>query len=366
MKVLIIAGYTPSLIKFRGNLIQDMVKEGHEVVTIAPEEGYEKEIKELGAEFIQLDFNRTGSNPIKDLMLIFKIRKVVKKIQPDLVFSYTIKPVIYGSLGAKLAGVKHIYSMVTGLGHAFMGVTLKQKVVGMIAKTLYKIGLLVNKKVIFQNQDDIDEFVNLHLVSNNKCKLVSGSGVDLKRFQASELPEKPVFLMICRLLKEKGVIEYLEAAKIVKQKYPKAIFKLVGPFDKNPSSLKEDELKSYIADGSIEYLGEMADVRPAIKDALVYVLPSYREGTPRTVLEAMAMGRAILTTGAPGCKETVKEGINGYMVPVKDIKALADKMEWFIEHPVETKQMGQASLEYCKERYDVNKVNQDMLNIMKL
>lgn len=366
MKVLIIAGYTPSLINFRGNLIKDMIEAGHEVVTIAPEEGYEEQIKELGATFRQVDFNRTGSNPIKDLTLIFKLKKIIEEIKPDVVFSYTIKPVVYGSLGAKLAGVKHIYSMVTGLGHAFMGTTFKQKLVGLIAKTLYKVALLNNEKVIFQNQDDINEFDRLHLVNAKKCELVSGSGVDITKFKQAPLPEQPVFLMICRLLREKGVVEYLEAARQIKKKHPEAICKLVGPFDKNPSSLKEDELQPYIKDGSIEYLGEMSDVREAIKDARVYVLPSYREGTPRTVLEAMAMGRAILTTHAPGCKETVKEGINGYMVPVKDIKALVDKMEWFIEHSLETKQMGQASLDYCEQKYDVNKVNQDMLNIMKI
>lgn len=366
MKVLIIAPQTLTIYNFRGNLIKDMIKAGHDVVAVAPELEGAEHVRELGAEFIRLDFHRASTNPIKDMILIFNIRKLVKEVKPDVVFGYTIKPVVYGSIGARLAGVKNIYSMVTGLGHAFLATTAKEKAVNLIAKTLYKIAFSVNKNVIFQNQDDIDEFVSYKLLKKEKCRIVDGSGVDLEKFKGKPLPEKPVFLMIGRLLREKGLVEFLEAAKIIKEKYPLAEFKLVGPFDKNPTSLKREDLQPYIDNQIIEYLGLQKDVRVAMNQSSIYVLPSYREGTSRTALEAMAMGRPIITTDAPGCKETVKEGVNGFMVPVKNVQALVEKMEWFINHMDQVQKMGAASHQYCKERYDVNKVNQDMLNIMKL
>jgi glycosyltransferase involved in cell wall biosynthesis len=357
MKVLIIAGYTPSLINFRGDLIRAMVAEGHKVMAAGPEGGYEDQIAELGAEFLQIPFSRTGSNPFKDLILINRLRRIMAIEKPDIVFGYTIKPVIYGSIAARLAGVKNIYSMVTGLGYVFLAKGIKSFVIRNITKQLYSMAFKSCKKVLFQNPDDLNEFVQLGLIHDKKCVLVHGSGVNLDRFTPSPLPQTPVFLMICRILKDKGVMEYLEAAKQVKKIYPEARFQLLGPFDTNPTALKYEDIGTYVDDGSIEYLGETKDVRPFISNASVYVLPSYREGTPRTVLEAMAMKRPIITTDAPGCRETVIDGRNGFLVPIKDVDALAQKMIWMIENKDLTQQMAENSLRFCRDKYDVNKVN---------
>lgn len=358
MKILIIAGYTPSLINFRGDLIKALIREGHEVIAVGPESGYEKEIEQLGARFAQLPIVRAGTNPFNDLLLLKEIYKLIKKEDPDLVFNYTIKPVIFGSIAARLSGVENIYSMLTGLGYVFVAKGRKAYVLKIISKFLYKIALKNCKKVLFQNPDDLDEFVSNKLVSKSKTVLINGSGVNLEYFSPKPLPKEISFLMICRIIKDKGVLEYLQAAEIVKKRYPKAKFSLVGPFDINPNALAFDDIKPYIDSNVINYLGEMEDVRPSLEDASVFVLPSYREGTPRTVLEAMAMGRTIITTDAPGCRETVVGDLNGFLVPVKDVESLANSMTYLIEHENELTEKGRESLKICRQKYDVNKVNE--------
>lgn len=366
MKVLIMAGYTPSLVNFRGDLIKDIVQRGHEVIAAGPETGYEQEIAELGARFVHLQFERTGTNPFKDIALISRIRKLIKAEKPDIVFSYTIKPIIYGSIAARLAGVKKIFSMVTGLGSVFTASGAKGVFIRSISKVLYYIAFTCCDHVFFQNPDDINEFVKIGLIREEKCALVNGSGVNLDKFHPTPLPEEPVFLMICRIIKDKGVIEFLEAARRVKKKYPNARFQLLGPFDVNPSALKYEDIKPYVEDGSIEYLGKTKDVRPYIANCFTYVLPSYREGTPRSVLEAMAMARPVITTNTPGCRETVIDGLNGFLIPVKNVDALAEKMAWMIENRQQAAQMAQESLRICQEKYDVRKVNGYIIEVLGL
>jgi len=366
MKILIIAGYTPSLINFRGDLIRDMVLAGHEVIAAGPEAGYENQIKELGADFARIPLERAKISILNDLNFLLKIRELVKKEKPDLVFSYTIKPVVYGSLAARLAGVKNIYAMVTGLGYAFTAQTFKAKIIKTVSSCLYYLALKGCKQVFFQNPDDRQEFVKRGITKAKKCVLVNGSGVNLDKFEATELAEEHTFLMIGRVLRDKGVIEYLEAAQTVKKRYPESRFLLVGPFDSNPNSLSQADLEPYIKNGSIEYAGSTDDVRSYLAQCSVFVLPSYREGTPRTILEAMAMKRPIITTDAPGCRETVIDGENGFLVPVQDSSAIAEKMVWMIENRSETAKMAERSLEICREKYDVKKVNAFLLNQMNL
>jgi len=283
-----------------------------------------------------------------------------------LVFNYTIKPVIFGSIAARLAGVKNIYSMLTGLGYVFVAKGGKALIIKTISKFLYRIALKRCDKVLFQNPDDLNEFVSCKLVAREKTALINGSGVNLDHFYPVALPEEVSFLMICRIIKDKGVIEYLKAAEIVKRTYPNTRFSLVGPFDVNPSALSFEDIKPYIDSNIINYLGETRDVRPFLEKASVFVLPSYREGTPRTVLEAMAMGRAIITTDAPGCRETVVDGLNGFLVPVKDVENIARSMMYLIEHEDELHVKGRESLEICREKYDVNKVNESIMSYLKI
>ncbi|WP_309121662.1 glycosyltransferase family 4 protein [Paenibacillus sp.] len=366
MKILILAGYTPSLINFRGDFIREMVARGHEVVAVGPEAGFEEEVAALGATFVRLAFDRTGINPLSDLALIRRMIGLIKAQKPDVVFGYTMKPVIYGSIAARLSGVKRVFSMVTGLGYVFLANGAKAYVIRNISKMIYYVGLKCSTKVFFQNPDDRGEFIRAGLVGKSKCVLIHGSGVNLEKFASAPLPDRPIFLMICRILKDKGVLEYLEAARRVKASFPEARFQLLGPFDVNPNALSMEDIRPYVDDGTVEYLGETKDVRPYLAACSVYVLPSYREGTPRTVLEAMAMGRPVITTDVPGCRETVVDGMNGFLVPAKTVEPLAEKLRWVIGHPNEAMKMAKASLAICRDKYDVRKVNESILAAMDL
>lgn len=368
-KIAIISHYAPSLINFRGDLIRTMVELGHKVICLGPEAGFEQPLQELGADYRQISLHRTGLNPLKDINTLFSLRKALKEIKPDLVFSYTVKPIVYGSIAAHLAGVKRMYAMITGLGYVFIGQTFKQRLLTQVLAFLYRWGLKYNQAVFFQNPDDLHLFVDKGIVPKRvKPVLVNGSGVNIEKFAFYRPKLSPVtFLLTARLIKDKGILEYVEAARLLKQKYPMAKFQLLGPLDINPAAITQAQLDQWSKEGIIEYLGKTNDVRPYIADASVFVLPSfYREGTPRSVLEAMSMGRPIITTDAPGCRETVVNGRNGFLVPVKDIIALKSAMEKFILEPDLIVQMGKQSRIIAEEKYDVRKVNRVILQEMGL
>lgn len=370
MKIAVIAGLAESLINFRGPLLTTLAKGGHEVIAIAPGENPEiaGKLREVGVSYCAVELERTGMNPVRDIRALLQMTLKLRSINPDIVLGYTIKPVIFGSLAARLAGVPHIFSIITGLGYAFMEQNFKQSMVNRIVSHLYRIGLAFNEKVFFQNPDDMSLFCRLRLIgSRDKAELVNGSGVDLDYFkQVPAQTVRPVFLLIARLLKNKGIDEYAEAARILKTRYPTAEFRLLGPFDGNPAAVQKCRISQWQKAGIIEYLGETSDVRPFIAEASVYVLPSYREGTPRSVLEAMAMGRPVVTTAAPGCRETVIDGENGFLVPVKDVHALAQAMEKFILNPSLVATMGWRSREIAEDKYDVHKVNSVIMEAMGL
>lgn len=232
--------------------------------------------------------------------------------------------------------------------------------------TEYKIALKNSKAVMFQNRDDLSAFVREGIVRKDKCRIINGSGVDVEKFTVMPVPEEPAFLMITRLIRDKGAGEYLDACRLIKKKNPAVRCLLVGPYDTNPSAVTPAELQNYIDDGSVEYFGEQEDVRPFIEQASVFVLPSYHEGTPKTVLESMACGRAIITTDAPGCRETVTDGVNGFLVPVRDAGAVAEKMLQFIDNPELAVRMGLRGRKLAEEKYDVNKVNESIMEIMNI
>lgn len=367
-KIVIISQYSPSLINFRGDLIRAMVELGHKVICLGPEAGFEQPLQELGADYRQISLHRTGLNPLKDVKTLFSLRKVLKEIKPDIVFSYTVKPIVYGSIAAHMAGVRQMYAMITGLGYVFIGQTFKQRLLTQIVAFLYRRGLKYNQVVFFQNPDDLHLFVSKSIVPKTaKPVLVNGSGVNIEKFAFAPPKLSPVtFLLIARLIKDKGILEYVESARLLKQKYPDARFQLLGPLDINPAAITQEQLERWSKEGIIEYLGKTNDVRPYIADASVFVLPSYREGTPRSVLEAMSMGRPIITTDAPGCRETVIDGRNGFLVPVKDVDALKSAMEKFIQKPDLISQMGKQSRIIAEEKYDVRKVNRAILQEMGL
>jgi glycosyltransferase involved in cell wall biosynthesis len=282
------------------------------------------------------------------------------------VLSYTIKPVIYGTLAAWLAGVPHRFALITGLGYAFQGCGQRSRLQALVQR-LYGLALARAQRVFFQNHDDLALFQERGILNpHTQVCVVNGSGVDLDSFAVRPLPAAALagsvrFLFIGRLLGDKGVREYAQAARLLKRSHPQVQCALVGWVDSNPNAITQAELDGWIADGSIEFLGRLADVRPAIEACSVYVLPSYREGTPRTVLEAMAMGRPIVTTDAPGCRETVIDGENGFLVPVQDAVALAQAMARFIDEPALQTSMGIRSRLIAEVKYDVHKVNAVML-----
>ena len=366
-KVIIIAGFAKSLINFRGELINDFIKLGYEVVAMAPEKGFEKELLEIGAIYRSVPLQRNGMNVFKDIKTLFYLAKILYEEKPSILLLYTIKPVIYGSIAAKIIKLSSVYSIITGLGYAFTGYSHKRTIISNIVKFLYKIAFSNNKKVFFQNPDDLELFTRLNLLTVNKTVLINGSGVNTTRFALKKNIIQPVsFLLIARLVWDKGIAEYVKAARMLKEQYPEVNFNLLGPFDDGPAGISQVYVESLVAEGTIYYLGETNDVRPYIADASIYVLPSYREGTPRSILEAMSMGRPVVTTDAPGCRETVKNGFNGFLVPVKDSYALAKAMEYFILNPEQIPIVGARSREIAEEKYDVRKVNRSIIHAMGL
>lgn len=375
MKIVVISSFGPSLINFRGALLHALVSAGHRVLACAPD--LDNEVKArlsgLGVECSLVRLSRTGTNPIQDVTTLIDLYKIMRDFQPDLVFGYTAKPIIYGSLAGWLAKVPNTYSMLTGLGSIFVDVqpanslNVKRKLMLLLAWFLYFISLRQNKLVFFQNPDDLAVFVRARLIRRSRAVVVNGSGVDLDfyAYQAQTRLE-PIFLLAARLIADKGIREYVEAARILKLRYPAARFLLIGPKDSNPTAIGYEEIDRWVEQGTIEYCGETSDIRPFLVECTVFVLPSYREGTPRTVLEAMAIGRPIITTHAPGCRETVVHGKNGFLVPIRDIQALVTAMEAFICRPELTMSMGKHSREIASQKYDVHKVNAVIMKSMGL
>lgn len=369
MKLIVCASFAESLINFRGPLLKEFVSRGHTVFACAPENDPEviKQLADFGVSYISVRLKRAGTNPRDDLALYNDLQRLFRTLSPDIVLSYTAKPVIYGSLAASAAQVPRIFSIITGLGYAFIGSGWRQRALGTVVRHLYRRSLRYNEKVFFQNPDDRDMFLRLGLVPDaERAVVTNGSGVDTGSFLPVPLPAAPRFLLIGRLLKDKGILEYIEASRALKGKHPSASFSLLGPFDPNPASLSPADLQQMTADSAVCYLGEAKDVRPFLSDCSIYVLPSYREGTPRTVLEAMAMGRPVVTTDVPGCRETVRNGVNGFLVPPRDPRALASAMERFILDPSLVNAMGSEGRRIAVEKYDVNKVNQVILREMGL
>ena len=367
MRVLVLSSHTPSLFWFRVDLMQEMQLEGCEVFAAGqmPEADWQERFTSIGVTYRQIKVSRNGLNPLDDVQTYFSIRRLLKKIQPDKIFVFQAKTIAYGCRAAASLGITEVYTLLAGLGSVYLGHGLKNRLVKFVMSTLYKQAFKRSRKVFFQNQDDRNTMVGEGLLSEDQVVMIHGSGVNVEHFTPTEISSKPTFLFIGRLIRDKGVGEYLEACQKIKSLYHDQVrCLLVGPYDSNPSALKPEELQPLVDQGVIEYFGEQTDVRPFISQCSIYVLPSYHEGTPKTVIEAMAMGRAVITTEVPGCRETVVDGQNGYLVEVKNVDAIVEKMVYLIEHPELVEKMGQESREMVCEIFDVRKVNDTILRTM--
>lgn len=372
-RVLIVGSLPSSLINFRGKLIRSLLERNLDVHVAAP--GLSKDDKVVswlrreGAVCHDIELSRTGLSVRADLTTLFGLFKLCRSIKPDVFLGYTIKPVIWGLLAARLALVPYRVALITGLGYAFTGKAKgKRAVIQRIARQLYAIALRQANLIFFQNPDDPNDMASQGILpAHVSIRVLNGSGVDLAQFMPVSFTEgPPQFLLIARLLGDKGVREYAQAAELLAPKWPGVGFHIVGGLDPNPDGLDLWEIEEWVRVGNITWHGALDDVRPALAAAHVYVLPSYREGTPRTVLEAMATGRAIITTDAPGCRETVEEGVNGFLVPVRDSASLAAAMEKFIIELELIDRMGKNSRRIVTEKYDVDKVNAVMIDAMGL
>lgn len=368
MKVLVLSSHTPSLLWFRMDMMKEFLKYGYEVVAIGNEQESKwiNEFSNNDIKYRQARISRNGTNPLKDILTFFSILKILLEEKPDRIFAYQAKTVIYGSLAAKCLRIREFYPLIAGTGSVFMGKSFKSRIVKAIMVLEYKISLKRIKTIFFQNDDDIKLFKENGIIKKQHIVKLNGSGVNLEKFKSSELPNSFSLLFIGRLIKDKGVSEYLEACRIIKRKYPNIKCMLVGPYDTNPSAISEEELNAYIDDGTIEYYGEQRDVCSYIKECSVYILPSYREGTPKTVLEAMAVGRPIITTDAPGCRETVMDGINGYLIPIKDSSSIVEKVEKLYTNKELLINMSNESRKMAELKYDVNLVNSVIVESMNL
>ena len=368
MKIVVLSSHTPSLFWFRTDMMLDFIALGHDVVAIGNEgeEKWQDKFSENGIKYRCAIIQRNGTNPFKDLQTLSSIKKLLKYEKPDKIFTYQAKTVIYGGIAANQLGISEVYPLIAGVGSVFLSDSIKAKIVRFVIKNEYRIGMRKCPNIFFQNPDDVEIFAKNKIIDTNRIIMINGSGVSLEEFTVQPFPDTFAFLCIARLIRDKGVYEYLQACRIIKERYPKVRCLLVGPFDTNPSALIKEELHPYIDDGIIEYFGEQPDVRPYLAQCSVYVLPSYREGTPKTVLEAMATGRAVITTDAPGCRETVVDGQNGCLVPIKDIDALAEKMELLINSPDIVTHMALIGRNIAVEKYDVKLVNNTIIKTMQL
>lgn len=375
-KVILIGTVATSFYGFRADLICTLLKKGHKVYAFTSEYTTEdlKKIEQLGAIPVTYNLNRGGLNPLADIFATYELAKKIKAINPDLVFSYFSKPVIFGTLAAKLAKAPRIIGMLEGLGYTFTeqpeGLSKKTQLIKKIQVFLYKIALPQLDQLIFLNPDDPKDLLEQHAIQVKKVEVLGGIGLNLKDYPYQPLnsihfPIK--FLFIGRLLKEKGIYEFVQAAKLVKKIYPDTQFTVLGAIDHhNLGALQQTELDTLISSNIIQYPGHVNNIKDWIADNHVFVLPSYREGVPRSTQEAMAIGRAVITTDVPGCRETVIDGVNGFLVPKWDPEALVEKMIYFIEHPEQIRVMGAESYKIAVEKFDAEKVNQRLVDILGL
>ena len=360
--IVIIYNATHHVLLFKSELIKSIRENGYRVVVLASVDNYTEKLKEIVDEFHEIKLDSSGVNPIKDTYLIFQIFSICKSIKPTAILNFTIKPVIYGTLASRLFGGAPVINTITGLGTAFISSGFANKV----AKFLYKFTFKYSHLVFFQNPDDQQFFRQLKIITKNNTKLIPGSGVDLLKFRPVENKKRDdiKILFIGRIIADKGIYELIESARIIKKEYSNVTFILMGMLGvKNKTSISKNEVDNWINEGLIEFIPFQDDIRSFLGDSDLVVLPSYREGTPKTLIEAASMGKPLIATDVPGCREVVQDGINGFLCQVKSPVSLADAIKKFIELDYSYKiEMGLKSRELAEQKFDVHKVNNCYIN----
>lgn len=352
MHILMTVNAAWNIWNFRRPVVESLIGDGHQVTVLAPPDDSVADLEQLGVAFRPLDMSVKGLNPLADLKLMQRFKRIFRDARPDVVLSYTIKNNIFGALAAKSLDIPFIPN-VTGLGTAFLSGGPLQ----LVAEGLYRRAFAGLPVIFFQNEDDRDLFLGRSLVRPDQARLLPGSGIDLERFAVTAMPPAdmpPVFLMIARLLRDKGVVEFVEAARQIKARHPPARFQLLGATgSENRTAIDAATVEAWVAEGTVEYLGTTADVRPAIAAASCVVLPSYREGAPRTLIEAAAMARPLIATDVPGCRAVVERDVSGFLCAVRDADSLAAAMQRFLDLSPEARDaMGRAGRARMERAYD--------------
>jgi len=375
MKIVMIGTTANCVLGFRGPLIKELIIRGHEVYAFAIDytDAQRQLLKSLGAVPVDYVLFRSGLNILADLKMMFRLKAKLEAIKPDIVLSYFVKPVIYGTVAARLANIPIRIAMLEGLGYVHTasqnGYGFKKRILQVVQGVLFTISFKFATRVVFLNPDDPNDLSKMTLFSKSKVEILGGIGLELLDYPYSKPNmNNPIrFIFVARLLAEKGIYQLIEAIKLVQEKYPSTELAVLGSLDEdNPAGLAKKDLDDLIKQEIIIYPGQVANVSEWLSDSHVFVLPSYREGVPRSAQEAMAVGRPIITTDVPGCRETVVDGENGFLVPAFDIEKLAEKMIFFIEHLAKIESMGLVSRRMAEERFDVHRVNTNMLEIMGL
>lgn len=355
MKYLLIMTTSENVINFRSSMIKLLLGKGHSVSVIAHDSAREADIKKLGVRFYCVSQDNRGLNPFSIVSYYKKLIKIIKNEAPDVLLTYQLKPNIFGVLAGRKNKVKSIHAMVEGLGDVYTKTGIKWKLIRFVINTLYRISFSKANGVFFLNNDDKEEFTERKLVDGSKCTIIPGIGVDLKKFSYSDVKNTRKFIMVARMLETKGIYEYCKCARLVKNKYPEATFGYLG----EEGTVKLSDIQEYIDDGSIDYYGTTNDVCPYLEDVfLLLLLSSYREGCPASIMEAQAVGRAVITSNSVGCKDTVINGYNGFVVDKYDYKAMAEKVIWCMEHPEKAKQMCKNARTFAEEHFDAKKINE--------
>jgi glycosyltransferase involved in cell wall biosynthesis len=366
-RVAFITSQAFSLVNFRGPLIREMRQRGIEVFALAPDfdANTRAALERWGVHPISFPLSRAGMNPVADAYACFVLACRLRKIRPDAVVAYFIKPVIYGLIAAAVARVPRRFALIEGLGYAFAS-ERENTMLTRVVSVLYRVSLRAAQRVFVLNDDDLQTLVSRAGLARNVAVKLDGIGVDLETFASVPLPSgPPVFLLVARMIREKGITDFVAAARLLRTTYPAVRFIMAGGLDANPTSIRHEEIEAWVAEGLIEWPGQVPDIRLWIGRASVFVLPSYyREGLPRSTQEAMAMGRAVITTDWIGCRETVQPEVNGFLVPVRNPEALAAAMRRCIEQPERVIEMGRMSRRIAVSRFDVHVVNRRILNVI--